>query len=86
MSLPEPILEAKRKGKTVNALYQIELLASPRGKPWYLTRRVAEEDSVAVFTHAAYEAAGTKDSALCATVFLSQYGKVDRLDRHWHMH
>lgn len=35
------------QGKPVNALYQFELLASPRGKRWYLTRRVAEEDSVA---------------------------------------
>ena len=79
VSLPEPIEEAKRKGKTVNALYQIELLASPRGKPWYLTRRVAEEDSVAVFTHAAYEAAkGQRIPLYVSTVFLSQYGKVDK--------
>ena len=33
--------------KPVNALYQFELMASPRGKRWYLTRRTAEEDSVA---------------------------------------
>ena len=29
----------------VQALYQFELLARPRGKRWYLSRRVAEEDS-----------------------------------------
>lgn len=35
----------------VEALYQFEVLASPRGKRWYLTRRVAEEDSPACRTH-----------------------------------
>ena len=79
VTLPAPIEEARRKGKAVNALYQIELLASPRGKPWYLTRRIAEEDSVAVFTHAAYEASkGQKIPLYVSTVFLSRYGKVDK--------
>lgn len=35
----------------VEALYQFELLASPRGKRWYLTRRISEEDSPACRTH-----------------------------------
>ncbi len=39
------------QGKAVDALYQFELLASPRGKRWYLTRRTAEEDSVACRSH-----------------------------------
>ena len=42
LTLPEPIERAKQEGKTINALYQLEVLASPRGKPWYLTRRIAE--------------------------------------------
>jgi len=50
--LPEPIAKAQADGKAVNALYQIEVLASPRGKRWYLTRRMAEEDSVACRKHA----------------------------------
>jgi hypothetical protein len=79
VTLPPRLEEARAQGKAVNALYQIELLASPRGKPWYLTRRVAEEDSVAVFTHAAYEAAQGKPISLyVSTVFLSQHGKVDK--------
>jgi hypothetical protein len=32
-------------------VYQFEILASPRGRRWYLTRRVAEEDSVACRSH-----------------------------------
>ena len=45
-------LPAELQNKTdVNALYQFEVLASPRGKRWYLTRRTAEEDSVACRTH-----------------------------------
>ena len=39
------------KEKDVEALYQFELMASPRGKRWYLTRRVSEEDSPACRTH-----------------------------------
>src|SRR6185436_20153738 len=42
-------LEAK--ADQVDALYQFELLAAPRGKRWFLTRRVAEEDSPACRTH-----------------------------------
>jgi hypothetical protein len=49
--LPEDIQEEANKGTEVNALYQFEILASPRGKRWYLTRRVAEEDSVACRSH-----------------------------------
>lgn len=39
------------KEKDVEALYQFEVLASPRGKRWFLTRRVSEEDSPACRTH-----------------------------------
>lgn len=39
------------KIKEVNALYQFEVMASPLSKRWYLTRRMAEEDSVACRTH-----------------------------------
>src|SRR5262245_22101032 len=44
-------LEADDAKGDVNALYQFEVLASARGKRWYLTRRVAEEDSVACRNH-----------------------------------
>jgi hypothetical protein len=78
ITLPAPLQDARRAGKAVNALYQIELLASPRGKPWYLTRRVAEEDSVAVFTQVSYEAAQGRTLPLyVSTVFLSSHSRVD---------
>lgn len=38
-------------GKAVDALYQFEVQAAPRGKRWFLTRRMAEEDSVACRSH-----------------------------------
>src|SRR5205814_1095960 len=46
LRLPKAVQDDAR-GKKVDALYQVEVLAAPRGKLWYLTRRVAEEDSVA---------------------------------------
>jgi hypothetical protein len=77
LTLPQPVERAKQQGKKVNALYQLEVLASPRGKPWYLTRRIAEEDSVAVFTHAQYEEANGKPLEFyVSTLFLSKYGRV----------
>jgi hypothetical protein len=48
--VPEELEEADKKGD-LDASYQIELLASPRGKRWYLSRRMSEEDSVAVRRH-----------------------------------
>ncbi|NGY06449.1 hypothetical protein G7Y85_16875 [Solimonas terrae] len=47
VTLPKAI--ADKAG--VSALYQFEMLASVRGKAWTLSRRVAEEDSVACRTH-----------------------------------
>lgn len=69
------------KERDVNALYQIELQASPRGKLWRLTRRVAEEDSVACFTHEEVRDAKkqtVKVTKYLSTVFLSQRAKVHR--------
>lgn len=43
--------ELQAKEKDVEALYQFEVLASPRGKRWFLTRRMSEEDSPACRTH-----------------------------------
>ncbi len=49
--LPQDVQKEASEGKEINALYQFEVLASPRGKLWYLTRRIAEEDSVACRSH-----------------------------------
>ncbi len=65
----------------VEALYQFELLAAPRGKRWSLTRRVAEEDSPACRTHQQLVSgeAGPRHVYL-STVFLAKYAKVSHDD------
>ena len=55
--LPAQVQKQQDSGKKVNALYQFEVLASPRGKLWYLTRRTSEEDSVACLSHEEWVAA-----------------------------
>ena len=61
------------RGKTVNALYQFRILGSPRSKRWYLTRRMAEEDSVACCSHQELTDPTNKDarSIYLSTVFLA---------------
>lgn len=63
--VPEELQDEDASGK-VNGLYQVEVLASPRGKRWHLTRRVAEEDSVACRTHAEL-----RDNPKARTIYLS---------------
>lgn len=71
--LPTPL-----DGKEVRALYQFEAKASPRGKRWYLTRRTAEEDSVACRSLADLSGpdASRRDIYL-SSVFLSRAARVD---------
>lgn len=74
-------LEAQKQqsaGKKIDALYQIEVLASPRGKPWYLTRRTAVEDSVACLNHSEWLSSPQKRSSVyLSSVFLANHAKVD---------
>lgn len=67
------------KDADVDALYQVELLAAPRGKRWYLSRRVAEEDSPACRTHKELTDAAQPDrkSIYLSTVFLANRARVD---------
>jgi len=67
------------QGKPVNALYQFELLASPRGKRWYLTRRMAEEDSVACRSHQELVNPANKSarSIYLSSVFLAHRARVN---------
>ncbi|VTU22930.1 hypothetical protein SRS16CHR_03150 [Variovorax sp. SRS16] len=67
------------KDADVDALYQVELLAAPRGKRWYLSRRVAEEDSPACRTHKELTDAANpgNKSIYLSTVFLANRAKVD---------
>jgi hypothetical protein len=67
------------KGRQVDALYQFELLASPRGKLWYLTRRIAEEDSVACVRYEDWAAKPADVQPLfLSTVFLSNAARVNK--------
>lgn len=76
--LPAQVEQQQAAGKDVNALYQFEVLASPRGKLWYLTRRTSEEDSVACLSHADWQAAPKKTGSLyLSTVFLANRAKVN---------
>jgi hypothetical protein len=72
--LPVGVQAQVDAGRTVNALYLIEVLASPRGKLWYLSRRTVEEDSVACVAHADWK----KNSAqYLSSVFLANRAKVN---------
>jgi hypothetical protein len=78
VTLPPDVQKEADKGRGVNALYQIEVQASPRGKPWYLSRRMAEEDSVACRTHQELTSADpSQRSAYLSTVFLGNLWKVN---------
>ncbi len=74
--LPKELQKKTSEGKDVNALYQFEILASPRGKRWYLTRRMAEEDSVACRSHKDLMDT-SKRSVYLSTVFLDDRQRVD---------
>lgn len=75
--LPDGVQKEQDEGKKVNALYQFEVLASPRGKLWYLTRRTSEEDSVACLSHKEWLEAPKKNGSLyVSTVFLANRSKV----------
>lgn len=76
IALPDELKDASN----VNALYQIELLAAPRGKLWYLSRRTAEEDSVACLAHKDWKAAPKKNGSLyLSTLLLAKRARVNLL-------
>ena len=76
--LPEAVQKEADAGRGINALYQIEMLASPRGKLWYLTRRVAEEDSVACLSHADWVKNPKEAGRIyLSSVFLANRAKVN---------
>lgn len=81
VSVPEELEDDDADGK-VNALYQIEVLASPRGKRWYLTRRISEEDSVACRDHSVLRKATAKspEKVYLSTIFLANRYKVTEDD------
>ena len=77
--LPNAVKQKEDSGSTVNAVYQFEVLASPRGKVWYLTRRTAEEDSVACLTHQEWKTAPEQNGRqYVSTVFLAKRSRVNK--------
>ena len=75
VALPEAI-----KNDPVDALYQFELLASPRGKRWYLSRRQAEEDSVACISQKELGGASATNPVpvYLSSVFLANRARVNQ--------
>lgn len=73
-------LEADDVAGKVEALYQFEVLASPRGSRWFLTRRTAEEDSVACRTHSSLRNPEKPEARriYLSTVFLSNRYRVNK--------
>lgn len=72
--LPNAVQREADAGREVNALYQVEVLASPRGKLWFLTRRAAEEDSVACIVHSEWK---KNRSQYLSSVFLANRARVN---------
>lgn len=78
IELPAQVAAAQAAGKEVNALYQIEMTAAPRAKPWFLSRRKSEEDSVACVTHKEWQQdPATHGTRHLATVFLSRKARIN---------
>jgi hypothetical protein len=76
--VPQELEAADAKGD-LNALYQFEVLASPRGKRWLLTRRVAEEDSVACSNHVELKKATSEKpyKIYLSSIFLANRARVN---------
>lgn len=77
IKLPEKVQRDVNDGHEVNALYQMELFAAPRGKLWFLTRRTTEEDSVACVTLEEW-LNGKNHELYLSTVFLANRAKVNK--------
>lgn len=67
----------------VQALYQFELMARPRGKRWFLSRRSTEEDSPACRTHQqlSQQQASGANMVYLSSVFLANRAKISSHDR-----
>jgi pimeloyl-ACP methyl ester carboxylesterase len=78
ISLPMSVETAVEQGKKLEAGYQFEFRAAPKGKRWFLTRRQSVEDSPACRSHADLTSNDlSRRVVYLSTVFLSKRGKVD---------
>lgn len=73
-------LEADDRKGLIDALYQIDLAISPRGKPWTLTRRKAEEDSPACRRHRDLRDRSESRAVYLSSVFLANSARIDAKD------
>lgn len=77
--LPPKVQAQKDAGKKVNALFQFEVLAALRECRWYLTRRTAEEDSVACRTFEELESGDrSRRQIYLSTLYLSKKARAGR--------
>ncbi|MDM0053153.1 hypothetical protein [Variovorax sp. J22R115] len=77
VTLPDGVQAEEKKGRKVDAVYQIELVVSTHGKTWSLSRRKAEEDSPACRTYQGLKAqAPAVDPVHLSTVFMMKAAKV----------
>jgi hypothetical protein len=84
LQIDQVALPSELEGRNVDALYQFELLARARGKRWYLSRRLAEEDSPACRTHRQLSDPNASPGAnriYLSSVFLANSAKVSQADR-----
>jgi hypothetical protein len=77
--VPQELEKADAQGQ-LNGLYQFEMLAAPRGSRWYLSRRVAEEDSVACRSHLDLRDPANKTARkiYLSTVFLANRFRINQ--------
>ncbi|PTB18121.1 hypothetical protein C9I57_25195 [Trinickia symbiotica] len=83
VTLPPGCLADADALNRLDAAYPVEVLVSLRNKSWYLTRRVAVEDSAAVFEHKELRLPGRPKPAvskLLSTVFMADWGKKNPSD------
>jgi hypothetical protein len=82
LSVDAVTLPKELQGRDVEALYQFELRAGPRGKRWLLSRRLAEEDSPACRTHVQLTDPAQKAARqiYLSTLFLANRSRVNQSD------
>jgi hypothetical protein len=78
--LPDKVQEEQDAGNQIDALYQFEVLASPRGKLWYLSRRTSEEDSVACLSHKDWVKSRVEKpvSLYVSSIFLAKRARINK--------
>lgn len=81
VSLPPKVQHEVDQGEELEAGYQFEFRATPKGKRWFLTRRQSVEDSPACRSHEDLTGPdAARRNIYLSSVFLSKRGKVDKSD------